>query len=117
MRIKTGPYRSRRHKKVLTATKGFRLSIGRRYKVSKEALLHAGQYAFAGRKNRKRDFRRLWIQRITAGLKSMENAPSYSAFINLLKQHHIELNRKMLAQLAATDAATFKTIVTKVYGK
>ena len=116
-RVKTGPTRSKRHKKVLKAAKGFRLSRGRHYKTAHETLLHAGQYAFVGRKLKKRDFRRLWIQRINAGLSSIEDAPSYSVFINLLKQKQIDLNRKVLAELAVNDFDSFKSIVDTVYGK
>ena len=110
-RVKTGPSRRRRHKKVLKRTKGFRMTKGRLYKVSKEADLHAGQYAFAGRKLRKRDMRRLWITRINAALTPYEI--SYSKFINGLKKAKIELNRKILADLALSDPKTFKTIVEK----
>jgi len=111
-RVKTGPSRRRRHKKVLKRTKGFRMTRGRLYKVSKEADLHAGQYAFAGRKLRKRDMRRLWITRINAALTPYEI--SYSKFINGLKKAKIELNRKILADLALSDPKTFKTIVEHV---
>ena len=116
-RVKTGPTRARRHKKVLKAAKGFRLSRGRHYKTAHETLLHAGQYAFIGRKVKKRDFRRLWIQRINAGLSTIDNGPSYSVFINLLKQKQIALNRKVLAELAVNDFDAFKAIVDTVYGK
>lgn len=114
MRVKTGPTRRKRHKKVLKLTKGMRLSSGKRYKVSHEALLHARQYAYIGRKLRKRDMRRLWIQRINAGLKHIENAPSYSKFIHLLKQNDIKLNRKMLSELVVNDFDVFKAIVAEV---
>ena len=89
-----------------------RMSKGTLYKVSKEADLHAGQYAFEGRKLRKRDMRKLWIMRINAALGQIENGPKYSRFINILKVKKIELNRKMLADLAVTDPNTFKEIVT-----
>ena len=79
MRVKTGPTRKRKHKKVLKRTKGFRMTKGRLYKVSKEADLHAGEYAFAGRKLRKRDLRRLWITRINAALSKSDI--SYNKFI------------------------------------
>lgn len=85
------------------------MTRGRLYKVSKEADLHAGQYAFAGRKLRKRDMRRLWITRINAALTPYEI--SYSKFINGLKKAKIEINRKILADLALSDPKTFKTIV------
>ena len=109
MRTKTGSTRRRRHKKVLKRTKGFWMTRGRLYKVSKEADLHAGQYAFIGRKRRKRDLRRLWITRINAAL-TAKNL-SYSKFINGLKKAKIELDRKILADLAFSHPEVFKTIV------
>jgi large subunit ribosomal protein L20 len=112
MRAKTGYTRRRRHKKVLARTKGFRMTKGRLYKVSKEADLHAGQYAYQGRKLRKRDFRRLWIQRINAALSSFDL--KYSHFINLLKKNKIELDRKILAELAVNDPSVFEEIVKSV---
>jgi large subunit ribosomal protein L20 len=111
MRVKTGTIRRKRHQKVLKRTKGFRMTKGRLYKVSKEADLHAGQYAYAGRKLRKRDLRRLWITRINAALTPHEL--SYSKFINGLKRAKIELDRKILADLALSDPATFQKIVEK----
>jgi large subunit ribosomal protein L20 len=110
-RVKTGTTRRKRHKKVLKRTKGFRMTKGRLYKVSKEADLHAGQYAYAGRKLRKRDMRKLWITRINAALTPYEI--SYSQFINGLKKAKIELNRKILADIALSDPDTFKEIVDK----
>jgi large subunit ribosomal protein L20 len=116
-RVKTGPQRRRRHKKVLDQAKGFRLSRGRHYKVAHETVMHAGQHAYIGRKLRKRDLRRLWITRINAGLSQIEDAPSYSVFMNLLKTNEIKLNRKMLAELAVNDHPAFSQIVSTVYGK
>ena len=112
MRVKTGPYRRRKHKKVLERTKGFRMSKHRRIKVAKEADLHAGDYAFIGRKLRKRDFRRLWIQRINAALEPYDL--KYSRFINLLKKKKIALDRKILSDLALTKPKVFGKIVQKV---
>lgn len=109
MRVKTGTTRHRRHRQVLARTKGFRMTKGRLYKVSKEADLHAGQYAYAGRKNKKRDFRRLWIQRINAGLTGQQI--NYSQFINSLKKADIELDRKILADLAVNHPDIFAEIV------
>jgi len=109
LRVKTGPYRKRKHKKVLSRTKGFRLSKHRRIKVAKEADLHAGDYAFAGRKLKKRDFRKLWIQRINAALKP--HNIKYSQFIAGLKKAKIELNRKILADLALNKPKVFTKIV------
>jgi large subunit ribosomal protein L20 len=111
MRVKTGFTRKRRHKKVLKRTKGFLMTKGRLYKVSKEAELHAGQYAFIGRKRRKRDLHRLWIQRINAALTPFD--VSYSTFMNKLKKANIALDRKILSDLAISDPKTFQTIVEK----
>ena len=108
-RVKTGFTRRRRHKKIIKQAKGYRMTRGRLYKVSHEAVLHAGQYAYAGRKLKKRQFRRLWIQRINAALTSL--GLPYSRFINLLKKAQITLNRKILADLAVNDPDTFKNIV------
>jgi large subunit ribosomal protein L20 len=112
MRVKTGYTRHQRHQKVLKRTKGMRMTKGRLYKVSKEADLHAGQYAFAGRKLRKRNFRRLWIQRIHAGLTGVNL--KYSQFIKSLKNKKIELDRKVLAELALNEPKAFEQIVKQV---
>jgi len=112
MRVKRGFTRRRAHKKVLTRTKGFRMTRHRLYKVAREADLHAGQYAYAGRKIRKRDMRQLWITRINAALK--EFGISYSKFINLLKGAKIEIDRKILADLAVNESSVFKAIVNKI---
>jgi len=114
-RTKTGTVRHRRHKKLLARTKGFRGANNRLYKHAKEADLHAGQYAYVGRKLRKRDMRSLWILRISAGLKTIGTV-NYSRFINMMKKANISLDRKILADIAATDFASFKTIVEKVRG-
>lgn len=113
-RTKTGTTRRKRHKKVLSRTKGMRMSKGKLYKVSKEADLHAGQYAFIGRRLRKRDFRKLWIIRINAGLSTYADGLKYSKFINLLKTNKVEINRKILADLVISDPNAFKKIVEKV---
>ena len=112
MRVKTGTTRKRKHLKILKQTKGFRMTKGRLYKVSKEASLHAGQYAFVGRKRKKREFRRLWIQKINAALKPYEI--SYSQFINKLKKKQIILDRKILADLANSDSQTFASLIKEV---
>ena len=85
------------------------MTKGRLYKVSKEADLHAGHYAYVGRKLRKRDLRRLWITRINAGL--TPHNLSYSKFINALKESEINLNRKMLAHLATDEPKAFDAVV------
>lgn len=110
MRVKTGVTRHRHHKKVLSRTKGMRMTKNRLFKIAREADLHAGQYAFAGRKRRKRDFRSLWIVRINAALRAIDGKISYSKFINLSKKANIEIDRKILASLAATDQEAFKAV-------
>jgi large subunit ribosomal protein L20 len=112
-RTKTGVVRRRRHKKILKLNKGFRGTNRRLYKRAKEASLHAGQYAYIGRKLRKRDMRKLWIIRINAGLKQINQQFNYSRFINNLKKTNIALNRKVLSELAIRDFDTFKEIVAK----
>ncbi len=112
MRVKTGTVRRRKHKKILAQAKGYRMTRSRLIKKAKEAVLHAGEYAFAGRKLRKRDFRRLWITRINAGLS--ESTLSYSQFIAGLKKTKIELDRKILADLCVSDPKTFTKILDKV---
>ena len=115
MRVKTGNVRRKRHKKVLKQTKGYRMTKNRLYKVAHQALLRAGQYAYIGRKLRKRDFRKLWIQRINAGVR--QHGLTYSRFIYLLKENEVDLNRKMLSEIAVNDPETFKTIVDEVKEK
>lgn len=117
MRVKAGFTRHRRHKKVLESTKGYRMTKNRLYKVAHEAMLHAGQYAYIGRKRRKRDFRRLWITRISSGLAAIEATLSYSRFIDALDKANVQLNRKMLADMAATDLNSFKKVVELVEQK
>lgn len=113
-RTKTSITRRKRHKKVLDLTKGFRGTNNRLYKRAKEALLHAGQYAYIGRKLRKRDMRKLWIVRITAAVKQVSENLNYSRFIKGLKTAKIELNRKMLSEIAVKDFDAFKEIVAKI---
>jgi large subunit ribosomal protein L20 len=112
MRVKTGFARRRAHKKILAQTKGFRMTKRRLVKVAKEALLHAGVYAYAGRKDKKSNFRQLWITRITGAL--AESGLSYSRFIKALKDKKIELDRKVLAEILQDDPQTFKKIVEEV---
>lgn len=108
VRVKTGPTRRRRHKKIIKMAKGYRMTRHKLIKRAKEAVLRAGQHAYIGRKLRKRDMRRLWIQRINAALTPYDI--SYSKFINGLKKAKIELDRKTLADLAVSDPETFKLI-------
>ena len=108
-RTKGGPTGRTKHKKILKATKGYRGTRSKLFRPAHEAYLHAGEYAFAGRKLRKRDFRRLWIQKINAALKPFD--VSYSRFIKKLKDSKIELDRKSLADVALNDPGTFEKIV------
>jgi large subunit ribosomal protein L20 len=112
-RTKTGFTRSRRHKKILKLTKGYRGTYNRLIKRAKEALLHADQYAYIGRKLRKRNFRKLWIMRINAGLYQIDQEFKYSRFIAALNKSEIKINRKMLAELAVNHPDAFKAIVDK----
>jgi len=109
MRVKTGTVRRAGHKKVLKAAKGFWMTRHKRYKVAHEAVMHAGKYAFAGRRLKKRDLRQLWIVRINAALKPFNIR--YSAFIKMLKNRNITLDRKVLADLAVNNPESFKAVV------
>lgn len=110
-RVKRGTTSRRKHKKVLALAKGYRGTKRRLIKVAHEAVLHAGAYAYHGRKLRKRNFRRLWISRISQAVK-LEGL-SYSKFINALKAKNIQLDRKILANLLLDDPNTFKQVVDK----
>lgn len=98
-----------RHRKTLKAAKGFKQSRRRRIQTAKEAVLHAGAYAYAGRKLKRRDLRALWITRINAILK--RNGVSYSKFIAALKKEKIEVDRKILSDIATKDPETFVKII------
>tara|TARA_E500000178_G_C16743269_1_gene626969 strand:+ start:423 stop:770 length:348 start_codon:yes stop_codon:yes gene_type:complete len=98
-----------KHKKVLNSTKGHYGARSRLYKTAKQSSIKSLQYAFRDRKNRKRDFRALWIARINAGAREL--GISYSKLINSLSTKSVHLNRKTLADIAITDSATFKKIV------
>ncbi len=108
-RIKRGTVSRRKHNKLLSLTKGYRGTKSKLVKVAKEASLHAGQYAYVGRKVRKQDFRTLWIIRIGEAVK--QEGLSYSVFINKLKKANILLDRKILSSLVVDAPATFKDIV------
>lgn len=112
MRVKRGFVSHRRHKKLLESVKGYRMTRRRLVKVAKEASLHAGQYAYAGRKLRKTQFRRLWITRIAGAVVPL--GISYSVFIAKLKKAHITLDRKVLSELIQSDNNAFRLIVDKV---
>lgn len=112
VRIKRGIVSKRRHKKVFAQTKGFIGTKSRLIKDAKEALLHKGAYSYVGRKNRKRDFRRLWIIRISEAVK--QEGLSYSVLMNKLKKANVLLDRKILSDLVLNDRETFKRIVDNV---
>ena len=111
-RTKTGTVRKAGHKKVFSLAKGFRMTRNRLFKVAHEAVVHAGQYAYNGRKERKQQFRTTWISRINAALASISGAPKYSVFIKAMDEKKIILNRKSLAALAVKLPNAFKEVVT-----
>lgn len=114
-RIKRGLTSHKKHKKLLKQAKGYRGSRSKLIKTAQEAVLHAGEYAFHGRKRKKRDFRRLWVTRINEGVK--KEGHKYSEFINALKQKEIKIDRKVLSHLATEDSQTFKEIVKQTFDK
>ena len=108
-RVKNGAVTKARHKKVLKAAKGYFGSKHRLYKTAKEQLMHSGQYAFRDRKQKKRDFRKLWITRINAACRM--NDISYSRFIEGLTKAGVEINRKMLSEIAINNPTMFSELV------
>lgn len=108
-RAKTGIIRRRRHKVILKRAKGFWGSRSKNYKNASQTLLNAATYSYRDRRNKKRDFRRLWIQRINAATRL--HGMSYSVFINGLKKANIEVDRKMLADIAVREPAAFEQLV------
>ena len=108
-RIKGAMATRKRRKKVLKAAKGYYGGKHRLFKTAKQAVMKSGQYAYIGRKQKKRDFRRIWITRISAACKM--NGINYSQFMNGCKKAGITLNRKMLSEIAIHDAAGFTAIV------
>lgn len=110
--VKRGMVSRRKHKKLLSLAKGYRQNRSRNVKQAREAILHAGSYAFQGRKAKKRTFRALWNVRISEAVK--QEGISYSEFIHMLKKSQVELDRKILSNLVVEDPATFKQIVAEV---
>lgn len=110
-RIKGAMSAKKRHKKVLKLAKGYVGARSKVYKVAKQSVMKALDYAYIGRKQKKRDFRRIWITRISAGCKA--NGMNYSTFINGLKKAGINLNRKMLSEIAISDPAAFTALCEK----
>ncbi|MEN9671557.1 MAG: ribosomal protein [Pseudomonadota bacterium] len=114
-RVKRGVTARARHKKIIALAKGFRGRRGNVFRVAKEAVMKAGQYAYRDRRTKKRVFRRLWIARINAAAR--ECGLTYSQFTNGLKKASIEVDRKMLADIAVHDKAAFASIVNQVKAK
>lgn len=111
-RVKSGVRKRAKHKKILKLAKGYFGAKSKLYRVANEAVMKSLSYAYRDRKQKKRDFRRLWITRINAAARI--NGLSYSKFMNALKKSGINLNRKVLADMAVNDAAGFKMLVEKV---
>ena len=107
-RVKRGVTARARHKKIFTLSKGYRLRRNNVFRVAKQAVMRAGQYAYRDRRDKKHVFRRLWIARINAG--SRANGLSYSVFMNGLKKAGVDLNRKMLSEIAIADPAGFTAL-------
>jgi large subunit ribosomal protein L20 len=110
-RVKTGPYRHRRHKKILKMAEGQFSARHRLFRTANEAMLKSLWYAYRDRRNRRRDLRRLWIARINAAARL--NGTTYSRLVHNMKQANIALNRKMLADLAVRDPQAFSAVVAK----
>ena len=108
-RVKRGVTARKRHKKILKLAKGYYNARRKVFRVAKQAVIKAGQYAYRDRKQRKRQFRALWITRINAGARN--NGMSYSRFINGLKKANVSLDRKVLADMAVHDKAGFAAVV------
>jgi large subunit ribosomal protein L20 len=111
-RVKRGVTAKARHKKVLTQAKGYRGRRNAVYRIAKEAVMKAGQYAYRDRRVKKREFRALWIARINAAAREL--GMSYSVFMSGLKRANIEIDRKVLADLAVNDKAAFAQIASQV---
>ncbi|MFH0979727.1 MAG: 50S ribosomal protein L20 [Candidatus Roizmanbacteria bacterium] len=112
VRVKSGIQTKRRHKKVLKMAKGYWMTRHKQFGKAKEAVLHAGEYAFVGRKQRKREFRKLWIIRLNAAVRNL--GLTYSQFIQKLTIKKIGLDRKILANLAVDHPKIFEKVVEKV---
>ena len=111
-RVKGAVTTRARHKKVLKRAKGYYGAKSIRFRMANQAVMKSGMYAYVGRKNKKRDFRRLWIARINAAAR--QNAMSYSKFMSGLKKANININRKMLAEMAVSDSQGFAALVEKI---
>lgn len=112
VRVKRGVTARARHKKVLKLAKGYWMTRHKQFKKAKEATLHAGQYAFDGRKMKKRDFRSLWITRLNAALQTVNI--KYSTFIHSLKEKNVQLDRKVMADIATNHPKAFSAMVSQI---
>ncbi len=108
-RVKTARITKKKHKKVLKMAKGYYGAKSIRFRMANQAVMKSLQYAYVGRKLRKRDFRKLWIARINAAARA--NGTNYSSFMSALKKAEININRKMLAEMAVNDPAAFTELV------
>ena len=108
-RVKTAKITRKKHKKVLKMAKGYYGAKSVRFRIAKQAVMKSLQYAYVGRKLKKRDFRKLWITRINAAARA--NGVNYSTLINVMKKANINVNRKMLAEMAVNDPKGFSEIV------
>ncbi len=115
VRVKRGKTAHKRRKKVLKHTKGFRWGRKSKYKAAKEALMHAGKYAYRDRRTKKREFRKLWQIKINAACR--KQGLSYSRFIHKLKEKKIEIDRKILADLVRNNPNIFEKIVEEIKEK
>jgi len=109
VRVKSGILTKKKHRKVLKLAKGYWMTRHKQFKKAKEAVLHAGEYAFSGRKRKKREMRRLWITRLNAAVRQL--GLKYSQFIKMLKDKKIEIDRKILSQIAVDYPKIFEKIV------
>lgn len=108
-RIKTGKTARKRHKKIIKSAKGYFGMRSTNYRIANQAVMKSGNYAYVGRKNKKRDFRRLWITRINAAARM--HGMTYSQMINAMKKQNIVINRKMLAEMAVNDKESFEKLI------
>ena len=115
MRIKRGVNAVKKRRKILKQAKGYRGAKSKLYRIARQAVMKSGNYAFVGRKQKKRDFRKLWIARINAAARM--NGLSYSKFMFGLKQAGINLNRKVLADMAVNDANAFNALCEQAKAK
>jgi len=113
-RVKGGKISLKRRRNVLKMVKGYRFGRSKKERMAKEAIFHAGKHAFAHRRDKKNDFRKLWNVRINAGLEGVSGELSYSKFIGAMNKRGVKVNRKMLAELAAKSPETFARVVKQV---